>query len=160
MPDNVQDTVSHRIVQPNADKLILDHFFTQNEDRPSDHIQRVVGPAIFEHEAHVHNARFFLPDFVPSLAAGAYYVSRCDEIPEYWHISIPPLAAVRIDVFPGAFNPGVGAKPLLRLAGGGSCRLPIRSKEITLLNTAAVSTDINIIATRGLDYDINIGALA
>jgi len=145
--------------QTPADKQILDTFFTQNEDRPSDHIQRTVGPVHIPISPNVENALYFQPTFISQLAQNGASVVRCDQIPEFWWISVPPKAAVTVRVYAGAFSPGSGATPIIELGGGGSVQLMIRSKEITIMNSSAgaTPTNVNVIATRNCDLNIQMG---
>lgn len=80
------------------------------------------------------------------------------DIPEWWIITVRPLAAVKVSVFLGPANSGIP----IRLSGGGVAKVPGMSNYLTLVNeTGGAACQITCAAVRGYpDILIQGGQLA
>lgn len=126
----------------------------------------------------------FFKQWAYSLASGATVTVLADaEVPDYWWVWTPAGSGVLMSVYQGPGVAGVG----LMISGGGKLKLPGRSEYLTvyfgtssltqsgmsnvqgMTQNAPLSTDINplagnqlinIVAIRGLDFEVDPGKLA
>ena|SRR5215471_2592533 len=88
----------------------------------------------------------FVPFDVQTVAGSSQTCFTDSEIPDYWIVSVRPIAAVRISIFLNANNSGIP----IRLAGGGWARLPGISEYLTVVGEAtSAACPVTVLAVRG-----------
>lgn len=98
-----------------------------------------------------------LPFDINGLAAGTVLSILCESgVPEFWYVSLRPVANTRVSVFNGPEASGVP----YRLGGGGSLKVRAKNEFLTILSevggAAAMGT---VVATRKVDFSISGGAV-
>jgi len=91
--------------------------------------------------------------------AGSSQTLFCESgIPDYWVISVRPIAAVKVSLFLSASNSGIP----IRLGGGGYARLPGLSEYLTVVGEAtSAACPVTVVAVRGYKHvEIDGGNLA
>jgi hypothetical protein len=77
-------------------------------------------------------------------------------IPEFWYVSIRPVAGVKVSVFNGPESSGVP----FRLGGGGSLKVRAKSEFLTVIGEAGSPPIVGtVVATRKMEFEINGGAV-
>jgi hypothetical protein len=91
--------------------------------------------------------------------AGSSFTCFCESgIPDYWVVSVRPIAAVKVSLFLNVNNSGVP----IRLSGGGYARLPGMSEYLTVVGEAtSAACPVTVIAVRGYKHvEVDGGNLA
>lgn|SRR5215471_3199736 len=91
--------------------------------------------------------------------AGSSQTLFCESgIPDYWVISVRPIAAVKVSLFLSASNSGVP----VRLSGGGYARLPGMSEYLTVVGElTSAACPVTVLAVRGYKHvEVDGGNLA
>jgi len=85
--------------------------------------------------------------FDVSTVAGSSFTCFCESgIPDYWVVSVRPIAAVKVSIFLNVNNSGVP----IRLSGGGYARLPGMSEYLTVVGEAtSAACPVTVLAVRG-----------
>ena len=91
--------------------------------------------------------------------AGSSQTCFCESgIPEYWVVSVRPIAAVKVSLFLSSNNSGIP----IRLSGGGYARLPGISEYLTVVGEAtSAACPVTVLAIRGYKHvEVDGGNLA
>jgi len=91
--------------------------------------------------------------------AGSSQTCFCESgIPDYWVVSVRPIAAVKISLFLNSSNSGIP----IRLSGGGYARLPGMSEYLTVIGEAtSAACPVTVLAVRGYKHvEVDGGNLA
>jgi len=97
--------------------------------------------------------------FDVATVAGSSFTCFCESgIPDYWVVSVRPIAAVKISLFLNSSNSGVP----IRLSGGGYARLPAMSEYLTVVGEAtSAACPVTVLAVRGYKHvEVDGGNLA
>jgi hypothetical protein len=97
--------------------------------------------------------------FDVATGAGSSFTCFCESgIPDYWVVSVRPIAAVKVSLFLNVNNSGVP----IRLSGGGYARLPGMSEYLTVVGEAtSAACPVTVIAVRGYKHvEVDGGNLA
>ncbi|HEY1343954.1 MAG TPA: hypothetical protein VGF54_03060 [Streptosporangiaceae bacterium] len=97
--------------------------------------------------------------FDVATVAGSSFTCFCESgIPDYWVVSVRPIAAVKVSLFLNVNNSGVP----IRLSGGGYARLPGMSEYLTVVGEAtSAACPVTVIAVRGYKHvEVDGGNLA
>src|SRR5215471_14030038 len=97
--------------------------------------------------------------FDVATVAGSSFTCFCESgIPDYWVITVRPIAAVKVSLFLNTNNSGIP----IRLSGGGYARLPGISEYLTVIGEAtSAACPVTVLAVRGYKHvEVDGGNLA
>ena len=125
----------------------------------------LTGPVVTQNLASINNApskNHDQPVLIPfdvATVAGSSFSCFCESgIPDYWVVTVRPIAAVKVSVFLNANNSGIP----IRLSGGGYAKLPGISEYLTVVGEAtSAACPVTVLAVRGYKHvEVDGGNLA
>jgi hypothetical protein len=98
-----------------------------------------------------------LPFDINGVAAGNVITFQCESgVPEFWFVSLRPVANSRASFFNGPENSGVP----FRLGGGGHLKVRAKNEFFTLVVEAGSAAIVGtVVALRKMEFDMNGGAI-
>src|SRR5579859_1254591 len=98
-----------------------------------------------------------LPFDVNGLAAGNAITFECESgVPEFWYVSLRPVANTRASIYNGPESSGIP----YRLGGGGFLKVRAKSEFLTIVSEVGGAAIIGtVVAARKVDFSISGGAV-